>query len=225
MKAPAALPKAPRLAAKSLDAAIAGDRPEAQSDGKTVDGLLAGYGKAYEDAREPAGQRDAGGAAQPALRPDAAHPRRRRHRHPARPRRRRQLHPGVPGAGRRRSSASSRTRSPTLSKDLGWSPKTAKRWYSREDGKESAALVSLTDRLLAGIDSVLAVLSAEAGAYKLVDGKIRFEDLTAARQYGELRRNINAAVDSARIAGGEESAGPMGYLLKAIGTTRLPQES
>ncbi len=40
-----------------------------------------------------------------------------------------------------------------------------------------------------------------------------------------LRRNINAAVDSARIAGGEESAGPMGYLLKAIGTTRLPQES
>jgi hypothetical protein len=32
-------------------------------------------------------------------------------------------------------------------------------------------------------------------------------------------------VDSARIAGGEESAGPMGHLLKVIGTTRLPVES
>ena len=113
----------------------------------------------------------------------------------------------------------------TMSKDLGWSPKIAKRWYSRENGKESPALATLTERLLSGIDSVLAVLSAEAGAYKMVDNKIHFEDLNAARQYGELRRNINAAVDAARIAGGEESAGPMGYLLKAIGTTRLPQES
>jgi hypothetical protein len=69
------------------------------------------------------------------------------------------------------------------------------------------------------------VLSAEAGAYKLVDGKIHFEDKGASREYSELRRNINAAVDSARIAGGEESAGPMGHLLKVIGTTRLPVES
>jgi hypothetical protein len=112
-----------------------------------------------------------------------------------------------------------------LSKDLGWSPKVAKRWYSREGGKESAALVTLTERLLAGIDSVLAVLSAEAGAYRLADGKIRFEDAAASKEYGELRRKVNAAVDSARIAGGEESAGPMGHLLKAIGTTRLPVES
>jgi hypothetical protein len=69
------------------------------------------------------------------------------------------------------------------------------------------------------------VLTSDAGAYKMVDGRIHFEDRTTARQYGELRRSINAAVDSARIAGGEESAGPMGYLLKAIGATRLPQES
>jgi hypothetical protein len=72
---------------------------------------------------------------------------------------------------------------------------------------------------------MLGVLSMEAGAYKLVDGRIHFEDLTASREYGELRRGINAAVDSARIAGGEQSAGPMGHLLQAIGTTRLPQES
>ena len=93
-------------------------------------------------------------------------------------------------------------------------------------GREGiAGAGALTDRLVSGIDSVLAVLSAEAGAYKLADGKIHFEDLTVSRQYGELRRGINAAVDSARIAGGEQSAGPMGHLLQAIGTTRLPQES
>jgi cysteinyl-tRNA synthetase len=78
---------------------------------------------------------------------------------------------------------------------------------------------------VAGIDSVLAVLSAEAGAYKLADGKIYFEDAAASRQYGELRRRVDAAVDAARIAGGEQSAGPMGHLMSAIGTTRLPVES
>jgi hypothetical protein len=83
----------------------------------------------------------------------------------------------------------------------------------------------LTGRLVAEIDSVLAVLSAEAGAYQLIDGKIHFEDLTASREYGELRRGVNAAIDSARIAGGEQSAGPMGLLLQAIGSSRLPQES
>jgi hypothetical protein len=112
----------------------------------------------------------------------------------------------------------------SLSKDNGWSAKTAKRWYSREAQKEAAALAALTDGLMVAIDSVLAVLSAEAGAYKMVDGKIHFEDETAAREYGTLRRRINAAVDSARIAGGEESQGPMGHLLKAIGGTRLPLE-
>ena len=111
-----------------------------------------------------------------------------------------------------------------MSRDLKWSPKVAKRWYSRESGKEPAPLVSLTDRLVSGIDSVLAVLSAEAGAYRLEESKIHFEDAAAARHYGELRRSINAAIDSARIAGGEESVGPMGHLLTVIGTTRLPVE-
>jgi hypothetical protein len=101
----------------------------------------------------------------------------------------------------------------------------AKRWYTREIGKESGELATLTERLIAKIDSVLAILSAEAGAYQLVNGKIHFENSAVARQYGELRRNINTAIDAARIAGGEESAGPMGYLLRAIGTTRLPVES
>jgi hypothetical protein len=222
-KAPVALPKAPKLAAKSLDLTIAAPA-EGKVDGKTIEGLLAGYGKAYERARDRLGSgmrvaRLNQLFAETRLTPDGGVTDTRL---------------GLAGVANfirvyreqegtiEREFQDSFT---TLSKDLGWTPKTAKRWYSREGGKDSPALVSLTERLVAGIDSVLAVLSAEAGAYKLADGKIRFEDLTASREYGGLRRSINAAVDSARIAGGEESAGPMGHLLKAIGTTRLPQES
>ena len=223
-KAPAVLPKAPRLAAKSLDLTIAADTAETEVDGKTIEGLLAGYGKAYESVRGRLGSgmrvaRLDQLFASARLTPDGGVTDTRL---------------GLAGVSnfirvyRQQEGAIEREFQDsftTLSKDLGWSPKTAKLWYSRDGRKESPALASLTERLVAGIDSVLAVLSAEAGAYKLADGRIRFEDLTASREYGALRRNINAAVDSARIAGGEESAGPMGHLLKAIGTTRLPQES
>lgn len=224
-KAPAVLPKAPQLATKSLDVTIpAADAAGDEMDGKTIEGLLAGYGKAYESARGRLGSgmrvaRLNQLFAPTRLTPDGGVTDTRL---------------GLAGVANfirvYREQEGSIEREfqdsfTTLSKDLGWSPKTAKRWYSREGGKESPALASLTERLVAGIDSVLEVLSGEAGAYKLVDGKIHFEALTASREYSELRRNINAAVDSARIAGGEESAGPMGHLLKVIGTTRLPRES
>jgi hypothetical protein len=227
-KAPAALPKAPRLAAKSLDKSldmtIVAGADEGEVDGKTIEGLLVGYGKAYESARDRLGSgmrvaRLNQLFASTRLMPDGGITDTRL---------------GLAGVSniirvyREQEGAIEREFQDsftTLSKDLGWSPKTAKRWYSRDGGKDSPELVSLTGRLLADIDSVLAVLSAEAGAYKLADGKVHFENQTASRQYGELRRSINAVMDSARIAGGEESAGPMGHLLKAIGTTRLPQES
>jgi hypothetical protein len=221
-KAPAVLPKAPRVAMK-VDATVAGSSP-GKADPKTVEGLLADYGLAYKDARSRLGS----GVRVARLNQLFAVPRL------------------TPGGGitdtrlglagvtnfirvyREQEGSIERMYQDSftaMSKDLGWSPKVAKRWYSRQEGRESPELASLTDRLLAKIDSVLGVLSAESGAYQLVDGKIHFEDASAARQYGELRRNIDAAIDSARIAGGEESEGPMGHLLKAIGTTRLPVES
>jgi len=220
-KARAGLPKAPRVAMK-FPAALPGSSAGA-ADSKTVDGLLADYGKAYEDARSRLGSgmrvarlnqlfaisrlTPGGGVTDTRL--------------------------GLAGVTnfirvyREQEGSIERMYQDSftaMSKDLGWSPKVAKRWYSREVGKESSELASLTDRLLAKIDSVLGVLSVEAGAYQLVNGKIHFEDPAATRQYGDLRRNINAAMDAARIAGGEESEGPMGYLLRAIGTTRLPVE-
>jgi hypothetical protein len=221
-KSRAVLPKAPRVAMK-LDAAVAASGAS-EADPKTVEGLLADYGKAYEDARSRLGSvvrvarlnqlfavsrlTPNGGITDTRLGLAGVVNFIRVYR-------------GQEGSIERMYQDSFTA----MSKDLAWSPKVAKRWYTREVGKESEELASLTDRLVAKIDSVLAMLSAEAGAYQLVDGKIHFEDPAVARQYGELRRNINTAMDTARIAGGEESAGPMGYLLRAIGTTRLPVES
>jgi hypothetical protein len=224
-KAPAALPKAPRVAMKvAMKADPVAPAAAAAEDSKTVEGLLADYARAYNDAqnRLTSGMRVARLNhlfAASRLTPDGGVTDTRL---------------GLAGVAnfirvyREQESSIERMYQDsftTMSRDLGWSPKVAKQWYSREVGKEPKELVSLTGRLISGIDSLLAVLSAEAGAYRLLDGKIHFEDKAAARQYGDLRRNINAAVDSARIAGGQESAGPMGHLLKAIGTTRLPVES
>jgi hypothetical protein len=71
---------------------------------------------------------------------------------------------------------------------------------------------------------VLALLTEQAGAYRLGDNTIAFEDIEASRRYSTLRRHVSALIDSTRIAGGEESVGPTNYLLQAIGTTRLPRE-
>lgn len=221
-KAPAVLPRAPRVAMK-VDAATPAEAA-AKGDSKTVEGLLAEYGKAYEEARTRLGSgvrvaRLSQLFAPTRLTPDGGVTDARL---------------GLAGVAnfirvyRQQEGSIERSYQDSftaMSKELGWSPKVAKRWYSREAGKESEELAELTDRLVAGIDSVFAVLSAEAGAYRLEESRIHFEDAAAARQYGELRRHINAAMDSARIAGGEESFGPMGHLLKAIGTTRLPVES
>jgi hypothetical protein len=223
VKAPAPLPKAPRIAMKVESAAPASEAA-AETNGKTVDGLLTDYSKAYDDARARLGSgirvaRLNQLFAPTRLTPDGGVTDTRL---------------GLAGAAnfirvyREQEGSIERMYQDSftaLSKDLSWSTRAAKRWYSREGGKDSEELVTLTDRLIARIDSVLAVLSAEAGAYRLTDGKIHFEDAAAARHYGELRRGINATMDAARIAGGEESAGPMGHLLKAIGTTRLPVES
>jgi hypothetical protein len=112
-----------------------------------------------------------------------------------------------------------------LSKSHAWSPREARDWYGRTPAKESVALVALTTSLLTSVDSLLGVLDAQAGAYRISKNAIAFEDGTAAREYSALRQQITATVDSAVAAGGGESPGPLGYLLQAIGTSRLPRES
>jgi hypothetical protein len=112
-----------------------------------------------------------------------------------------------------------------LAKKNGWSPRKVRQWYSRPPRREAPTLELLSGSLLATIDSVLGVLTAQAGAYKIRGTAIAFEDPTAGQTYGALRRRIRQQVDAAVAAGGATSDGATRLLLQAIGTTSLPRET
>jgi hypothetical protein len=112
-----------------------------------------------------------------------------------------------------------------MSKETKLSPAEVRQWYSKVTPKEVPTITTLSSTILSGLDSLLGVLDAQAGAYQIDKGTIHFEQPAASRVYGALRQEITKAVDGARTSGATDSAGPMGYLLEAIGTTRLPKES
>jgi hypothetical protein len=112
-----------------------------------------------------------------------------------------------------------------MAKEQKWSPKKVRAWYSRTEKKEDPTLDVISGSLLAAIDSVLGVLTAQAGAYKIRGTAIAFEDPSAGQTYGALRRRVKEQIDAAIAAGGATSMGPAGLLLQAIGTTSLPRET
>jgi hypothetical protein len=112
-----------------------------------------------------------------------------------------------------------------LAKQYGWSPAKVRQWYSREPRKEAPTLELLSGSLMASIDSILGVLDAQAGAYKIRGTAIAFEDPSAGQAYGALRRRIKEQIEAAVSAGAALSPGPTGLLLQAIGTTTLPRET
>jgi hypothetical protein len=112
-----------------------------------------------------------------------------------------------------------------LARQQSWSPKKVRQWYSRPIRKESPALVLLSGSLLSSIDSVLAVLNAQAGAYKIRGTAIAFEDPSAGETYGALRRKVKEQIDAAIAAGAARTPGATGLLLQAIGTSSLPRET
>ena len=111
------------------------------------------------------------------------------------------------------------------SKLHGWTPKDVRQWDSRLVRKETPTLELISGTLLASIDSILGVLDAQAGAYKIRGTAIAFEDPSAGQAYGTLRRRIKEQIDAAVSAGGATSSGPTGLLLQAIGTSVLPRET
>jgi hypothetical protein len=112
-----------------------------------------------------------------------------------------------------------------LAKRFGWTAKQLKQWQTRESRTEQPTLEVLSSTLVGGIDSILGVLAAEAGAYKIRGTAIAFEDPSAAHRYGALRRQIKEQIDAAVASGAATSPGPAGLLLRAIGTTSLPRET
>ena len=218
-----ALPRAPKLRLKTLKDVLPAAKPDVSLEANSIEGLLARYGAAYHDARErletgvrvarlnqlfaPARLTPDGGLTDTRL--------------------------ALAGVAnfirvyRQQESAIEREYQDSftvLSKEHGWSARAVRRWYARGAQKEPAAFATLSTRTLATLDSLLSVLDEEAGAYRLGEGTIAFEDLEATRRYGALRKEVTQLLDTARAAGGEESPGPIGLLLQAVGTTRLPRE-
>jgi hypothetical protein len=218
-----ALPRAPRLRSKSLSAALKTETPK-EVDGKTVEAMLGRYIAAHDAAHERLdnGMRMARLGrlfAAPRLNPNGGVTDTRM---------------SLAGAAnfiriyRQQQAAIEAAYQDSVmmfAKRFRWTPSQVKEWYSRDIRTEDPALTVLSGTLVAGIDSILGVLDAQAGAYKIRGTAIAFEDPTAAQRYGALRRWIKEQVDSAVAAGGARSAGPTGLLLRAIGTTSLPRET
>jgi hypothetical protein len=218
-----AIPKAPRLRPRSLREALT-PAAEKEVDANSLDALFTRYGAAHDSARTrlEAGLRVA-----------------RLSRLFAAPR----LHPGGGVTDTRMSLAGAanfirvfreqqaeieaayQDSVTMLAKKHRWTPKKVRQWYSRPAPQEGPTLELLSRSLLSTIDSVLGVLDAQAGAYKIRGTAIAFEDPTAGQAYGALRRRIKEQVDAAVAAGGATSSGPTGQLLRAIGTTSLPRET
>jgi hypothetical protein len=112
-----------------------------------------------------------------------------------------------------------------LAKKNGWPRRQVRQWYSRPPRTETPTLELLSGSLLVTIDSVLGVLGAHAGGYKIRGTAIAFEDPVAGQTYGALRRRVKEQVDAAVTAGAALSGGPTALLLQAIGTTSLPRET
>jgi hypothetical protein len=106
-----------------------------------------------------------------------------------------------------------------------WARRDVRQWYSRPVRQETPTLELISGSLLASIDSILGVLDAQAGAYKVRGTAIAFEDPAATQAYGALRRGIKEQIDAAVAAGGAISPGATGMLLQAIGTSSLPRET
>jgi len=218
------LPRAPRLRTKALRSALRVASAEAPAKANSVDALLRGYEAASDavSSRLQAGLRIA--------------------------RLNRLFAPGrlSPGGGvtdtrlslagvvnfirvyRQQQAAVEKAYQDSLnqlSKRHRWTPDDLQRWSSRPLRKEAPTLELASETLVSGIDSLLGVLDAQAGAYKVRGTAIAFEDPTAGQAYGALRRRIKAQIDAAVAGGGATSPGPTSLLLQAIGTSTLPRET
>lgn len=216
------LPKAPRLRAKSLGEALTPAGPK-EAEAGTIEALLAGYSAAYDSARTrleagmrvtrlnqlfaPARLMPNGGLTETRLALAGAANFIRVYRQQE--------------ASIERQYQDSFT---VMSRAQKWSPKVARRWYTRPALKEPTALATMSATFVATVDSVFDVLDDQAGAYYFTEEGIRFEDVVANRRYGELRRHLTSLLEQTRNAGGAEPGTPMAHLLQAMGSTQLPRE-
>jgi hypothetical protein len=103
------------------------------------------------------------------------------------------------------------------------SPEEFRAWAARASQRESQDAVQFTDLMINQVDSLFSLLAEQQSHYSLSGEKITFGDAQAGRQYEALRAWIGQRADA--WAGTPESAMPASvkYLLRAIGTPKLPK--
>lgn len=108
-------------------------------------------------------------------------------------------------------------------RNLGWTPRDLGAWNMKPGQKESGETLRLTNLMLSQMDSTFSLLAEQEGKYHVSGETITFENPDAARQYGALRVWLNQQAD--KYAGsGDALPATLRQVVKAIGSTRLPQE-
>lgn len=109
-------------------------------------------------------------------------------------------------------------------RNLGWTPRDLGTWNTRTSQREAPETMRLTNLLLSQMDSVFSLLQDQDGKYQISGESIAFSDPESARQYGTLRAWLTQQADSYSGSGEMALPGTLRQVIKAIGTTRLPQE-
>jgi hypothetical protein len=219
-----ALPRAPRLQSKSLNASLAAAQPAEEVEANSVQDLLRRYETASDSvfARLERGMRVARLGrlfSSSRLTPGGGITDTRRNLAGA---------TSLIRVFRQRQAAIDRAFQDSvamLAKQHRWSAKQIRQWNSRPLRLETSTIQLASNTLITKIDSLLGVLDAHAGTYKLRGTAIAFEDPVAGKAYGALRRSITEQIEAAISAGWARSSGPTALLLQAIGTSSLPRET
>ncbi len=113
-----------------------------------------------------------------------------------------------------------------VSRQFDYPPRAIRRWYARTSHRESRAAAALVTPLLVSVDSVLAVLEANAGEYAVDEmaGTIAFDRPEVAAEYGRLRGAVDERLSAAQAEADASSSGALAQLVEIIGTTSLPIE-
>ena len=108
-------------------------------------------------------------------------------------------------------------------RNLGWTPHDLGTWNIKTGQKESGENLRLTNLMLSQLDSTFSLLAEQEGKYQISGDAITFQNTDAALQYGALRVWLNQQAD--KYAGsGDALPATLRQVVKAIGSTRLPQE-
>ena len=108
-------------------------------------------------------------------------------------------------------------------RNLNWTQRDLGVWNMKAGQRESGETLRLTNLMLSQMDSVFSLLANQEGQYQVSGESITFENADAARQYSSLRVWLNQQADK-YSGSGDALPATLRQVVKAIGSTRLPQE-